>query len=219
VKPWFTLGLAVLLAGTCAAQVHGIPASVNSPRNGSFFSRNGIPASVASLGPLGYSSRNDFVPAGPLRRNRLGRVVMPVAIPLFYEPFPVMYVPVAGQVWVAEREREPRATSEPQKIVIEIRDTRPPASVVKEVAAEEPPAAIRQERREEIELPRVATVFIFRDGTRKDLKDFAITATELIDLSEGLIRRSPLDALDRAATLKANAEQGVELHFPAAASD
>ncbi len=220
-KRRFIVGIAVLSSAVvCVAQVNGVPASVSSPTNsGGLFSRNGIPAGVGSLGPQGYSPVSDnFVPVGPPRRDRLGRVVLAAPIPLYYYGYPLVYLPVEPPA-NTRRVSAPQYQSEPQKIIVEIRDTRPPAPVAKEVVAEKAPAAIREERRAEVELPRVATVFIFRDGSRKDLKDFAITPTELIDLSEGLIRRSPLDALDRAATLKANADQGVELHFPAAASD
>ncbi len=60
---------AALLAGTAAAQVHGIPASVTSFAPGRGFAP-GIPASVTSLGPFGFTpippgfkaSRRFFVP-------------------------------------------------------------------------------------------------------------------------------------------------------------
>ena len=220
-KHGFTVGVAIVfLAATCAAQVHGVPASVNSPRsNGDFFTPTGIPAGVGSLGPQGYSRSafNDrFTPTGPLRRDRMGRVVLPAPIPLFYGVpyYPVVYLPVRESEVVQRFVEPPTVATEPQKIILEIRDTRPAAVASKEAVPEKKAAP-----REEVEPPRVATVFIFQDGSRKELKDFAITPTELIDLSEGLIRRSPLASLDRAATVKANAENGVELHFPAASSD
>lgn len=224
VKRCFTLAwFAVLLTAASVAQVHGVPASVTSPRSdGMVFTPSGIPASVSSLGPQGYGrpTFNDrFIPTGPLRRDRLGRVILQAPIPLFYPVayYPVYVAPSANASYV-ERVVEPSANrSEPQKIILEIRDARPSALTVAAKDSKEPEK--KPAPRNDAESPRAATVFIFRDGSRKELKDFAITETELIDLSEGRIHRSPLDSLDRPATLKANAENGVEVHFPSASSD
>ena len=212
-------GLVLLLASLAAAQVRGIPASVTSPRSDQDFILTpvGIPASVTSLGPRGYAPLERMVPTGPPRRNRLGRVVNVAPIPLFYGVpyYPVVYVPEAG---VTQRVVEaPTRPSEPQRIIVEIRDTRPLPET--KPTPEAAPAVAPAARVEAAEPERVATVFIFRDGSRKELKDFAITDSELIDLSAGLIKRSPLAELDRAATLKENAAKGVEVHLPAAASD
>ncbi|MEO6120201.1 MAG: hypothetical protein ABIP12_05870 [Terriglobales bacterium] len=200
-KRRFTLAsAALLLAATCAAQVRGVPAS------------------VSSVGPQGYTRpiyNPDFVAVSPPRRDRLGRAYIAAPIPLFYYGGfqPVVYLS-QEQAPYAERNTRPTPPPEPQKIIVEIRDTRPLAAGVAPQQTESKPPP-----RPEVELPRAATVFVFQDGSRKELRDFAITQTELIDLSDGLIRRSPLAALDRAATLKINAEQGVEVHFPATSSD
>lgn len=227
VKRSVTVGLAgLLLTVACAAQVHGVPASVTSPRDGAdiFSTPRGIPASVSSLGPQGFSRPRmnpDFIPIGPPRRDRLGRVVMPVPVPLFYGApyYPVVYLSAgdSSSSYVERVVETPAHANEPQKIILEIRDVRsqPSATVAKEQV---PVAATQPEPHDEIEVPRTATVFIFQDGSRKELKDFAITETELIDLSEGLIKRSPLAALDRAATQRANAENGVEVHLPVGSS-
>lgn len=206
----------LLLTAACAAQVRGVPASVNSgPAD--FSGARGIPASVGSLGPQGYTRpiyNPDFVAVSPPRLDRLGRAYLVAPIPLFYYGGfqPIVYLP-QDQAPQVERSTRPAPPQEPQKIIVEIRDTRPSPPVVATKEVERPAP------RPEVDLPRAATVFIFQDGSRKELKDFAITPTELIDLSDGLIRRSPLAALDRAATLKANAEQGVEVHFPTTSSD
>ncbi|HUS20243.1 MAG TPA: hypothetical protein VMZ25_11395 [Terriglobales bacterium] len=212
----FSLGLAWLaltLAGV--SQVHGVPASATSPGVGGFAPR-GIPSSVSSLGPEGWALV-DRTFVRPTSRDRLGRVVMRAPIPLFYGApyYPVVYVPVVEEARVEVPRTERNVRNEPQKIIVEIRDTRPlPPTPAKEVVEEK-----RSAPRQEVERPRPATVFIFQDGSRKELKDFAITATELIDLSGGMIWRSPLAALDRAASRRVNAENGVELHFAASASD
>lgn len=207
--------MALLLSAVAAAQVHGIPASVTSPRDGNVFRPVGIPASVTSLGPEGFTSFVDLRPMPPPRRNRLGRFVNVAPIPLFYGVpyYPVVYLPAEPESRV-ERIVEPaRTPNEPQRIIVEIRDPRPLPET--KPTPEAAPAVAPAARVEAAEPERVATVFIFRDGSRKELKDFAITDSELIDLSAGLIKRSPLAELDRAATLKVNAEKGVELKLPA----
>ncbi|MEO5937235.1 MAG: hypothetical protein ABIP81_08470 [Terriglobales bacterium] len=222
-KRRITLGsAALLLAATCAAQVRGVPASVNSGP-GDFSGARGIPASVGSLGPQGYTRpiyNPDFLAVSPPRRDRLGRAYIAAPIPLFYYGgfSSIVYLPQEQAPYV-ERNARPTPPPEPQKIIIEIRDTRPSPPVVDPKIAAAKEIEGKPAPRPEVDLPRAATVFIFQDGSRKELKDFAITQTELIDLSDGLIRRSPLNALDRVATLKANAEQGVEVHFPATSSD
>jgi len=211
-------GLALLLSAAAAAQVHGIPASVTSPRNGDGFRPVGIPASVTSLGPEGFNSFVDVRPQSPPRRNRLGRLVNVAPIPLFYGVpyYPVVYLPAEPEP-VVQRVVERASPIEPQRIIVEIRDARPLVEPKPRVEAAATPAP--QPRVEQPEPERAATIFIFRDGSRKELKDFAITDTELIDLSEGLIKRSLLADIDRPATLKANAEKGVEVHLPVASSD
>ena len=171
---------------------------------------------MSSLGPAGLGFPTRTLVPGPLHRNRLGRVTNVAPIPLFYGAvYPVVYL-TSEEPGNVQRLAEPAANpSEPQKIILEIRDTRPQP----EAKAGKPEAVAATETRAEVEQPRAATIFIFRDGTRKELRDFAITEAELIDLSGGLIKRSPLAALDRPATLRANAENGVELHFPVPPSD
>ena len=210
--------MVLLLSASAAAQVHGIPASVTSPRNGNLSRPVGIPASVTSLGPEGFNSFADIRPLSPPRRNRLGREVGVAPIPLFYGVpyYPVVYLQAESEP-VVQRVVQPATATEPQRIIVEIRDARP--LIEPKAKLEAAPAPSPSPRVEAPEPERVPTVFIFRDGSRKELKDFAITDTELIDLSEGLLKRAPLADLDRAATLKANAEKGVEVRLPAGSSD
>lgn len=218
--PIIGLILAFAVAAPAAAQVRGIPASATSPHQGGLvLTPGGIPASVASPGPRGYVTFSpDFRPVGPPTRDRLNRVHLRTPVPLFYAVpiYEVAYLPV-GQGENSYRVVEPPTTrGEPARVIVEIRDTRSqPAPEPKPAPAAGPTPAAAPEP----ELPRVATIFIFQDGSRKELKDFAITATELIELTDGLIKRSPLASLDRAATLKANGENGVQVHLPNSASD
>jgi hypothetical protein len=65
-----------------------------------------------------------------------------------------------------------------------------------------------------IELPAQPAIFILRDGSRKEMTSFAIMGGQLIDLSKGKIFRTPLDKIDRKATLAANAKAGREIELP-----
>jgi hypothetical protein len=64
-----------------------------------------------------------------------------------------------------------------------------------------------------IELPSEPTIFVFRDGSRKEMTSFAIMGGQLIDLSNGKTFRIPLDQIDRKATLAANAKAGREIQM------
>jgi len=65
-----------------------------------------------------------------------------------------------------------------------------------------------------IELPEQPVIFILRDGSRKEMTSFAIMGGQLIDLSKDKIFRTPLDKIDRKATLAANAKAGREIQLP-----
>jgi hypothetical protein len=59
--------------------------------------------------------------------------------------------------------------------------------------------------------PADPMIFIFRDGSRKDLRNFAIMRGQLVDLSDGKIFRIPLEKIDWDKTLAVNAEAGHEI--------
>ena len=59
------------------------------------------------------------------------------------------------------------------------------------------------------------TLVIFRDGTRKEIQNYAIMGKELIDLSGGRMKRYPLDDVDVKATIKENNDRGVDFRLPA----
>lgn len=198
-------------------QARGIPASATSAYPGNDRFTPGLPASVASPGPSGFfdAARNQEFFVVP-RRDRLRRVVYSDPIPLFY-PAPFFYVQAGPEVDDRATESQKFAAllpPPPQKIIVEIREMRPE---VKPVTAQLTP------REEQVTAPpfelRTPTVFIFRDGSRKELRDFAIMEGQLIDLADGRTRRFQLKDLDHMATLKFNAENGIEVHLPAPASD
>ncbi|HET9792277.1 MAG TPA: hypothetical protein VFR08_13330 [Candidatus Angelobacter sp.] len=62
--------------------------------------------------------------------------------------------------------------------------------------------------------PSANTIFVLRDGRRITAKNYAISGQTLWILNENTARKTPLSDVDRAATEKANAENGIEIHLP-----
>lgn len=62
--------------------------------------------------------------------------------------------------------------------------------------------------------PSALTIFVLRDGRRFTAQNYAISGQTLWILNEHSARKTPLSDVDRAATEKANAANGVEIHLP-----
>jgi hypothetical protein len=62
--------------------------------------------------------------------------------------------------------------------------------------------------------PSANTIFVLRDGRRITAKNYAISGQTLWILNENTARKTPLSDIDHAATEKANAENGIEIHLP-----
>jgi hypothetical protein len=62
--------------------------------------------------------------------------------------------------------------------------------------------------------PSANTIFVLRDGRRITAKNYAISGQTLWILNENTARKTPLSDIDTAATEKANAENGIEIHLP-----
>ncbi len=62
--------------------------------------------------------------------------------------------------------------------------------------------------------PSPLTIFVLRDGRRFTAQNYAISGQTLWILNEHSARRTPLSDIDRAATEKANAANGVEIRLP-----
>ena len=96
----------------------------------------------------------------------------------------------------------PMVPSRPEVTIVDPRENKE-----SEVAEKLPNAKL-------IEIPAEPAIFIFKDGTRKKMTSYAITGGQLIDLSKGKIFRSPLNQINRKATLAANAKAGHEIQLP-----
>ncbi len=61
----------------------------------------------------------------------------------------------------------------------------------------------------------VATkILVMRDGSKKEIRNYAILGKNLFDLSDGRSRRIPLDDVDVKATTKLNEDNGVDFKLP-----
>lgn len=190
---------------------HGFGRGVPFPGSfsgGPFFP--GVPASVTSLGPCGFTPcvRPFFKPFGfkrfgsPFFRNGFfgGGFVgaYPIAVP----------VPVYAN-YAAESQPAVQQPLLPQRLEITIVHQRDKES---NESSESPPESPRNS--ELSDPPNEPAIFIFRDGTRRVLRNFAIMRGQLIDLSDGKMFRIPLERVDREKTLAANAETGREIRLP-----
>lgn len=71
-----------------------------------------------------------------------------------------------------------------------------------------------QESEEKPEEREPATVLVFKDGHRQDLRGYAITGDVIYDLDHGRARKILLADLDLAATIKLNDQLGNDFRLP-----
>ena len=231
------LAAALIAAPVCAAQIHGVPASVTSTNFGGHYrAAPGIAPSVTSLGPHGYAPQNrlfhgpgccinPLFPSNPDRfshrrregRNYHGGAVY--AIPYYY-----------SAPWVDEPGDD--ETAEPPADEYRggptIFDRRGPGTY-------NPPPEDEYSRREEsaagavtASAPEAApqppedqpqTVLVFKDGHQMEVQNYAIVGSMLYDLTPGRNHKIALDDLDLAATSKQNDDRGIDFQMPAAHTD
>ena len=213
------------------AQTHGVPASVTSPSpapgtvNGPLVIR-GVPSSVTSLGPQGFTPTPRVFPAPVVHGHRGhdgrhgrhdGRGVVPVYIPVYggygyyYDDYSQQQQEQMQQQQQLQEQAQQQA--QPQKLEIVVVDKREEEkrAAANEAAVEE---ASKPKQSNLSEPPRDPAIFVFKDGTRKQLGNFAIMAGMLYDLSDNKVHKYALNTLDRDATLSANAEAGREINLP-----
>lgn len=89
---------------------------------------------------------------------------------------------------------------------LDSRERAKPSPQVQEEAAKSPEPA------KEDNSP--ATVFIFKDGSKIETKNFAIVGQTLYDFSGSTLKKIQLGDLNRAATTKANDELGITVKLP-----
>jgi hypothetical protein len=228
-----------LLAAPAFAQIHGVPASATSLGPNGFTGVQGslppfIPAGATSLGPEGFTPnqssisilRNqgrDFdINDGRLRVDRLGRHAQPFFVPLMYSPlyYPMSSIPEEEtRLNDRYRARQTGAAQEPTKLEITIVDKRGGLDVqtTTQTKTEKPVAAGTKEDSSS-EAPTAedvaAKILVMRDGSKKEIRSYAILGKNLFDLADGHQKRIPLEEIDGEATAKLNEANGVDFKLP-----
>lgn len=223
----------VLAVSSAFAQGNGTPASVTSvgSTTGGQMVPNGVPASVTSLGPQGFTPGiNPLFPAsGPLmnplvpgtapvrqvhRGGHGGRGHVAPIVPVYYG-YPVYYSDYAYPDQQAQAPAAPvvQQDAQPQRLEIVVVDKRDEEKKAAQQEAELKEAA-EPKQSNLSSPPEDPAIFIFKDGSRKELANFAVMAGNLYDLSDGKMFKIALSTIDREATLAANAKMGREIQLP-----
>jgi hypothetical protein len=79
---------------------------------------------------------------------------------------------------------------------------------------EEQPAPVSTSTESPSEDSSPATVFIFKNGTKLETRNFAIVGQTLYDFSGTILKKVQLGDLDRDATTKANDDRGIVVKLP-----
>jgi hypothetical protein len=125
-----------------------------------------------------------------------------------YSPQPIVIAPVQQppQVIVIDNRGVRDATTEEKEQALATRKAAKAANAVQPTNA--------QPAQPEPEDVGPMTVLVFRDGTRKEVKNYAIMGKELIVLGSGSLRRIQIAELDLPATQKENDVRGLDFRLP-----
>ncbi len=127
--------------------------------------------------------------------------------PLFPEDYG--YPQQQPQVIVTGDNQNSALTAEVQRLSDEVQDLREQQQrQYEESRRPAPPPAVTNV------LPTVPALFVFRDGRRVTAKNYAIAGQTLWVLDEHNARKYQIADLDRDATERANAPNGIELRLP-----
>jgi hypothetical protein len=223
-------GSLVLFFFTVAAfgQMHGFRASaVGRPFGGFGGFPTNIPASVTSFRP-GFSSfggpvffhSGRFIPGkgfrfvDPLNRRHFGFFPVGFATGAYVVPDESQMRDVLQQQLQELMRDAPAPTpGEPQKVEITIVDSRDGRNKSEPRDAE--PAVKAEPKSPPPPEPELSpTIVVLQDGTRKELRNYAIMGKDLFDLADGKMFRIPLETVNVDATIAANAAVGKLFRLP-----
>lgn len=193
-------------SGVVVAPHHGVR-FVGGFNNRPFFHRPffpGVPASVTSLGPCGFTPCfHPFFRFGHGFRH--------------FNSFPIIW---GGGIWdssyYATSDSAYATEAQPQVQPAPVLPSQLEVTIVDQRGEQKDSPAVKSQPTDSklSDAPAEPAIFIFKDGTRKELANFAIMRGQLIDVTDGKIFRIPLEKLDREATLAANAKAGREIQLP-----
>lgn len=209
------------------AQIHGVPPSVTSfGFGGSNNPTPGVPASVTSLGPLGWDCCSGPIIA-PFRprifdghhfQNHhqfpVGEMT-PAVIPYFV-PYPVPYEDYTEDKYSTEMVR-PDSRAIPSVYAREpwYREAPAPRYAAPEGPLVNKPTAPAVAPEATVEAaPQPATVLVYKDGHTKEVQNYAILGDTLFDFTGSRSHKIQLADLDLSATRKTNDDRGIEFRIP-----
>jgi hypothetical protein len=221
--------------GFATTAIHGVPPSVTSFGFGGQPGFHGVPPSVTSLnfGNAPFRVQQHPVFSGNRHRNGFGNhglgnplsgnvVAVPYAYPVYvmepgvddsmeqmepedYRGGPTIFDRRGpGEDYSRPAPRRYREASRQTEDEEDYRTAPARESAVQQPAPEQ----------EVAEQPR--TLLVFKDGSRREVANYAIVAATLYDLSAGRTQKVALAELDLQATVKQNDQRGVEFQLPAA---
>jgi hypothetical protein len=133
--------------------------------------------------------------------------------PIYYG-YPVYYSDYPYDVQQQPPQPQPVYNeAQPQKLELVIVDKRDEEKRAKE-NEEAVKAAAEPKKSNLSDPPERPAIFVFKDGTRKELANFAVMAGNLYDLSDGKMVKIAMNTLDREATIAANEKAGREILLP-----
>jgi hypothetical protein len=133
--------------------------------------------------------------------------------PVYYG-YPVYYSDYSYEVQPQQQQPQPVYNeAQPQKLEIVIVDKRDQEKRVKE-NEEAVKAAAEPKQSNLSDPPEQPAIFVFKDGNRKELANYAVMAGNLYDLSDGKMVKIAMNTLDREATIAANEKAGREISLP-----
>jgi hypothetical protein len=175
----------------------------------------GVPARVPSGGACGFTPcfNSGFVRFGHFGHFHHGFARFGFS-PFFWgggfvSAYPYAY-PFYGDYDYAAGQQEPAPTTIvqqpalPQTLEVTIVDKRDEQNY-----ESEPATPARGKPRQ-----RLPAIFIFKDGWRKELGNYAISRGQLIDVTNGKVFRVPLDNIDWPKTFEANQRAGRKITLP-----
>jgi len=235
---------AVLLVSAASfAQIRGVPASVTSTTFGRSMSP-GVPASVTSLGPNGYSTAPCTQPGcgNAYFFYPIGTTPATIAQPAHTGHHGggngghhhhgnggsygggYVYVPYAYPVPVAVESDEPEP-EEPEPPAPTIYERRPVVQPQPQRYIERQPVSNESAETEAphhnmspVSDEKIPVVVVYKDGHQQEIGNgnYAIVGEMLYDLSGPIAKKIKLADLDLSETVKLNEQRGVEFSLPAA---
>jgi hypothetical protein len=105
---------------------------------------------------------------------------------------------------------------EPQKVEITIVDRREDQREAKsaQTPASGPVQPIAKAEPSVPEPEPQPTIIVMADGSRKELRNYAIMGTDLFDLADNKLFKIPLDTVNLDATIAANEANGKQFRLP-----